>query len=173
MSRRANDLSAPRGGRRLSIHYDPERFGRFSETIAHYLGTASYLVIQSVVIVIWVALNVLAYQLRWDPYPFILLTLVLSMQASYAAPLILLAQNRQADRDGLTSESDREVNARTLADTGFLSRELVSVRLALAELPTEQDISREISRLAAEIDALRADVAKLSARSASRARKAT
>ena len=87
--RRASDLSTPRSGRSLGIHYDPEAFGRFSEAIARYLGTARYLVIQTVVVIVWIALNAVAWALRWDPYPFILLTLALSLQAAYAAPLIL------------------------------------------------------------------------------------
>ena len=91
-------LAMPRG---ISggIHYDPEAFGRFSEAIARTLGTARFLVAQTVVVGLWIAFNGVAASLRWDPYPFILLNLVFSTQAAYAAPLILLAQTRQAARD--------------------------------------------------------------------------
>src|SRR5918992_4776428 len=126
MSRRAIDLTAPRGRTRLSIHYDPERFGRFSEAIATFLGTATYLVGQTLIVIVWIAVNVFAVRLRWDPYPFILLNLLFSTQAAYAAPLILLAQNRQAERDRLQADRDRDVASRTLADTEFLGRELAS-----------------------------------------------
>jgi uncharacterized membrane protein len=156
MSRRAIDLTAPRGRTRLSIHYDPERFGRFSEAIATFLGTATYLVGQTVIVIVWILVNVFAVRLRWDPYPFILLNLLFSTQASYAAPLILLAQNRQADRDRASTEHDRQVNARTLADTEYLARELTAVRLALTELPTRAELTERIDRLERQL-ALRSD----------------
>jgi uncharacterized membrane protein len=155
VSRRGADLGSPRGGGRFGVHYDPEAFGRFSEGIARFLGTGRYLVGQTIVVIAWVAINVTAVRLRWDPYPFILLNLFFSTQASYAAPLILLAQNRQADRDRVQVDRDRDVNARTLADTEFLARELASVRLAVAELATEHDLAREIGRLTAEVEGLR------------------
>src|SRR4051812_37923212 len=111
--RRREDLSTPRrGGVRLGLHYDPEAVGRFSETIARGLGTARFLVIQSVIVVIWIALNSAAWALRWDKYPFILLNLAFSTQAAYAAPLILLAQNRQESRDREQLERDRAQAAR-------------------------------------------------------------
>jgi uncharacterized membrane protein len=154
MSRRAIDLTAPRGRTRLSIHYDPERFGRFSEAIATFLGTATYLVGQTVIVIVWIVVNVFAVRLRWDPYPFILLNLLFSTQASYAAPLILLAQNRQADRDRASMEHDRQVNARTLADTEYLARELTAVRLALTELPTRAELTERIDRLERELASL-------------------
>jgi uncharacterized membrane protein len=157
MISKATDLSIPRGGVRLSAHYDPDRFGRFSEAVAGFLGTATYLVAQTVIVVIWIAVNVSAARLRWDPYPFILLNLVFSTQASYAAPLILLAQNRQAERDRAEIERDRRMTARTLADAEYLSRELAAVRLAVAELPTAADLAHELGRLAARLDTLQAD----------------
>src|SRR5439155_759284 len=92
--------------------------------------------------------------LRWDPYPFILLNLVFSTQAAYAAPLILLAQNRQADRDRAQAETDRAVNARTQADTEFLARELASVRLALAGVATTEDLTSAVERLTATVERL-------------------
>src|SRR5437899_12816116 len=100
MSRRGADLSTPRtGGITLGLHYDPEAFGRFSEAIARTLGTARFLVAQTVIVLVWIAINAAAAGFAWDPYPFILLNLAFSTQAAYAAPLILLAQNRQHDRD--------------------------------------------------------------------------
>ena len=103
----------------MGIHYDPDAFGQFSEAIARFLGTARYLVIQTVVVFIWVTVNVFNIA-PFDEYPFIFLTLILSLQASYAAPLILLAQNRQEDRDREQLERDREMAARTQADTEYL-----------------------------------------------------
>jgi uncharacterized membrane protein len=162
MSGAREDLSTPRGvRRRVGVFYDTDRFGRFSEGIADFLGTATYLVAQTVVVIIWVLINITAVRLRWDPYPFILLNLFFSTQASYAAPLILLAQNRQADRDRAQLERDRDINARTLADTEYLAREIASVRLAVTELTEERDIGRElrgltdaIERLADRVDGL-------------------
>ena len=160
--RRPVDLSRPRGGRRrLGIHYDPEAFGRFSEAIARLLGTARYLVFQTVVIVVWIALNVAFDGLRFDEYPFILLTLALSMQASYAAPLILLAQNRQADRDRAEGERDRETSERTQADTEFLAREIAGVRLLLADAVTGDELREQLADLKSAVDKLTKRVDKL------------
>ena len=108
--KRREDLSTPRQGPSLGVHYDPEAFGNFSEAIARTLGTARFLVIQTVVVIAWILLNVIGWLGKWDPYPFILLNLAFSTQAAYAAPLILLAQNRQADRDRIQQEQDRLVN---------------------------------------------------------------
>jgi uncharacterized membrane protein len=145
--RRRDDLSTPRGGFRVGIHYDPEAFGRFSESIARFIGTARFLVVQTVIIIIWVLINVTVPDLRFDPYPFILLTLALSLQASYAAPLILLAQNRQEARDREQSEEDRRQAARTQADTEFVARELAAIRLALADVATNDDLDRLVERV--------------------------
>lgn len=150
--RRASDLSAPRRGIRFGIHYDPEAFGRFSEGIARLLGTARFLVAQTVLVGFWITFNVVALNLRWDPYPFILLNLAFSTQAAYAAPLILLAQNRQAERERAATERDREMTARSLADTEFLSRELASIRLALADVVTSHDLDRRMERLLDELE---------------------
>src|SRR6476660_7698498 len=133
---RREDLTTPRSRRRFGVHYDPESFGRFSEAIARYLGTAKFLVIQTVIVIVWIILNVALVALQWDPYPFILLNLAFSTQAAYAAPLILLAQNRQDDRDRANIERDREVAGRTQADTEFLARELAALRLALGNVAT-------------------------------------
>ena len=143
-------LSAPRPARRparLQPHYDPEAFGRFSEAIARNLGTARFLVIQSAVVVLWIIVNITAASLRWDPYPFILLNLAFSTQAAYAAPLILLAQNRQAERDRIAMEDDRRRTARSLADTEYLAREIAGVRLALGDTVTRDYLRSELNRL--------------------------
>ena len=153
-ARTGRDLSVPRRrGLRFGVHYDPEAFGRFSESIARFFGTARFLVVQSVIVAVWIAANVvLAVRHRWDPYPFILLNLAFSTQAAYAAPLILLAQNRQAEREWHAAERDRELNARQLADTEFLARELASIRIALADVVTNEDLKRAVDRLAEEIE---------------------
>jgi uncharacterized membrane protein len=149
LSPRTNsDLSQPRsGGISLGLHYDPEAFGRFSEAIARTLGTARFLVIQTVVVITWIIFNIAAYSLRYDPYPFILLNLAFSTQAAYAAPLILLAQNRQDDRDRAQISQDRAVAARTQADAEFLAREVASIRIALADVPSAHELHDAIDRL--------------------------
>ena len=152
MVRRREDLSRPRQGFRIGVHYDPDAFGRFSEGIARFLGTGRFLVGQSVVVAVWITINVVAVQARWDPYPFILLNLAFSTQAAYAAPLILLAQNRQDDRDRAQAEVDREVNARTQADTEYLARELASVRLALSDVVTSADLRDAVEQVARALD---------------------
>lgn len=144
--RRREDLSTPRRGLRVGVHYDPDAFGRFSESIARFIGTARFLVIQTGVVIVWITVNAAVPKLRFDPYPFILLTLALSLQAAYAAPLILLAQNRQEARDREGALRDREQAARTLADTEFLARELASIRLALADVVTNSDLERALER---------------------------
>ncbi len=148
MVRRRDDLSTPRGVVRFGLHYDPEAFGRFSESIARFLGTARFLVAQTVIVIIWIVVNVAAVRLRWDPYPFILLNLAFSTQAAYAAPLILLAQNRQEARDREALNRDRAQAARTLADTEFLARELASIRIALEDVVTTQDLDRAVEAIA-------------------------
>jgi len=143
-----SDLTAPRGtGPRVGARYDADDFGRITESVARFLGTGRYLVGQSVFVLIWIALNAVGFIGRWDPYPFILLNLAFSLQAAYAAPLILLAQNRQDDRDRTSIERDREVAARTQADTEFLARELAAVRLALADVVTTHDLDDRLTRL--------------------------
>ncbi len=152
MVRRREDLSRPRRGLSIGVHYDPDAFGRFSETIARLLGTARFLVFQTIVVIVWITVNVALPELRFDEYPFILLTLALSLQASYAAPLILLAQNRQDDRDRAQGEHDRETNARTQADTEYLARELASVRLALADVVSAEDLDRAVERVTSALE---------------------
>ena len=116
--------------------------------MARFLGTGRFIVGQTVLVVAWIILNTLGLIHHWDPYPFILLNLAFSTQAAYAAPLILLAQNRQDDRDRANIECDREVAARPQADTEFLARELAAVRLALADVVTTQDLEDSLSGLA-------------------------
>ena len=143
-----SDLNSPRGtGPRVGARYDADAFGRVSESAARFLGTGRYLVGQSVFVVVWLALNIVGGIKHWDPYPFILLNLAFSTQAAYAAPLILLAQNRQDDRDRSSIERDREVAARTQADTEFLARELAAVRLSLADVVTTHDLDDRLERL--------------------------
>ena len=151
--KRRTDLTTPRQRRRVGIHYDPDAFGSFSESIARFLGTGRYLVIQSFVVVTWVIVNI--YEpFQFDGYPFIFLTLILSLQASYAAPLILLAQNRQEDRDNEQLDRDRAVAARTQADTEYLARELAGVRLALADVVTMEDLKEQLERITDAIEKL-------------------
>jgi len=137
-------LDQPRGVRRAGPRYDAEAFGRFAEAIARFIGTARFLVLQTIVVVVWVVWNVtVPREWRFDEYPFIFLTLVLSLQAAYAAPLILLAQNRQDDRDRINLEEDRQRAERTRADIEYLARELAAVRIALGEVPT-RDFLRSV-----------------------------
>jgi uncharacterized membrane protein len=155
------DLSTPRQPRRFGIHYDQEAFGQFSETIARTLGTARFLVIQSAIVVVWIGLNIGATVLRWDPYPFILLNLAFSTQAAYAAPLILLAQNRQEQRDRIQTENDRRTAERTQADAEFLAREIASIRLSLAGVATTSEVGDHLERLADAIEALTVRIDRL------------
>jgi len=142
------ELEVPRGiAPRIGARYDADAFGRFSEAIARFLGTGRFLAGQTVVVVIWIILNTVALTNKLDPYPFILLNLAFSLQAAYAAPLILLAQNRQDDRDRASVERDRQVAARTQDDTEYLARELASVRLALADVVTTAELADRLDRL--------------------------
>jgi uncharacterized membrane protein len=155
MVKRREDLYTPStGGLRVGIHYDPEAFGRFSEAIARTLGTARFLVGQSFLVALWIVLNGFAWRLRWDPYPFILLNLAFSTQAAYAAPLILLAQNRQEARDRAQAEQDRAVNARTQADAESLAREMATVRIALSDVVTSEDLMIAVARLTSALERL-------------------
>ena len=143
-----SDLSVPRGAAPRGSLYDADAFGRFSEALARTLGTGRYLFGQTVFVIVWIILNIVAGARHWDPYPFILLNLAFSTQAAYAAPLILLAQNRQDERDRANIERDREVAARTQADTEYLARELAAVRIALDDIVTRADLDEAMGRLA-------------------------
>ncbi|MEX3103293.1 MULTISPECIES: DUF1003 domain-containing protein [unclassified Streptomyces] len=148
-------LDQPRPQRRKFLpEWDPEAFGRLSERIARFLGTGRFIVWMTVVIVLWVLWNIFAPKdLRFDNYPFIFLTLMLSLQASYAAPLILLAQNRQDDRARVDLELDRKQNERSIADTEYLTREIAALRIGLGEVATRDWIRSELQELVKELDA--------------------
>jgi uncharacterized membrane protein len=145
-------LDQPQQPRRLSLKViDPEAFGRFSERLARLMGTGKFLFWQSLIVVVWVLINAFAASLRWDPYPFILLNLMFSVQAAYAAPLILLAQNRQDDRDRVSLEEDRARAAQTKADTEYLARELAALRLAVGEVATRDYLRGELDKLRGDL----------------------
>jgi uncharacterized membrane protein len=150
---RKDNLSIPRG-RAGSAGYDRDAFARWAESVARFLGTGRYLAGQSIFVVIWIALNIAGILGSWDPYPFILLNLCFSTQAAYAAPLILLAQNRQADRDKEEIERDRETNARALAETEFLARELAGLRLMLEQKADREDVVEPLEQLTRAIERL-------------------
>jgi uncharacterized membrane protein len=152
---RNNGLDTPRESRRsIRPNYDPEVIGRISERFARFLGTARFLVYMTAFVLSWVFWNALAPRdLRFDNYPFIFLTLILSLQASYAAPLILLAQNRQADRDRISLNEDRAQNARSVADTEYLTREIASLRITLGEVATRDFLRSELEDLVKELRA--------------------
>jgi uncharacterized membrane protein len=143
-----SDLSVPKGAPVRGSLYDADAFGRFSEGLARFLGTGKYLFGQTLFVILWIILNSLVFVNHWDPYPYILLNLAFSTQAAYAAPLILLAQNRQDERDRATTERDRQVAARTQADTEYLARELATIRLTLNDLVTNQDLAEHLEHLA-------------------------
>jgi uncharacterized membrane protein len=147
-------LDTPRTSRGPLFNVDPEAVGRFSESIARFLGTGRYLLWQTVIVVVWIGLNLAAVRWRWDPYPFILLNLVFSTQAAYAAPLILLAQNRQENRDKVALEEDRRRAQQTKADTEFLARELAALRLAVGEVTTRDYLRRELEEIRELLEAL-------------------
>ena len=132
---------------------DADTFGRFAETFARFMGTARFLIYMTLFVAVWLLFNWLAPgRLAFDDYPFIFLTLMLSLQASYAAPLILLAQNRQEDRDRVIAEQDRTANTRAHADMEFLAREMASLRMALGEVATRDYVRSELRSLLNEID---------------------
>jgi uncharacterized membrane protein len=153
--RRGSRLDTPKEQRRPLIRtpsYDRDAFGVFAEQFARFMGTARFLMWMTVVVVFWIGWNSLApHHLRFDEYPFIFLTLILSLQASYAAPLILLAQNRQEVRDRVINEQDRQANARAHADMEFLAREVASLRMALGEVATRDFLRSELRNLVEEM----------------------
>lgn len=158
--REAERLNTP-GRRKRStiptIKVDRDAFGKFAEAFARFMGTARFLFGMTVVIVLWLLWNVPwgPPRPRFDEYPFIFLTLVLSLQASYAAPLILLAQNRQEARDRIALESDREQAAQSRADMDFLAREIAGLRMSVGELATRDYLRSE---LRAELRAILAEL---------------
>jgi uncharacterized membrane protein len=148
-SRKAR-LDQPRDQRRALRRpsYNPEVFGIFAEQFARFMGTARFLMWMTFFVTVWIGWNAFApADLRWDTYPFIFLTLILSLQASYAAPLILLAQNRQEQRDKVIAEQDRQANARAHADMEFLAREVASLRMSVGEVATRDFLRSELRSL--------------------------
>ena len=145
-------LDQPRTPGRFRLSLDPDTFGRFSERLARFMGTGKFLFWQTLTVLVWITLNLTAVSLRWDPYPFILLNLAFSTQAAYAAPLILLAQNRQDNRDRVSLEEDRARAARTKEDTEFLARELAALRLAVGEVATRDYLRGELDKLREDLN---------------------
>ena len=150
-------LDTPQESRRRPLvrrpTYDTDSFGVFAEQFARFMGTAQFLLYMSLFVITWVAWNALVPgRSSFDDYPFIFLTLMLSLQASYAAPLILLAQNRQEQRDKVVAEQDRQANARAHADMEFLAREVASLRMAVGEVATRDFVRSELRSLLAELE---------------------
>jgi uncharacterized membrane protein len=147
---RRDRLDQPRADRRGPVfRYDAEAFGRLTERVARFLGTGRYLVYQTVAIIVWVLYNTVPGLPHFDPYTFTFLTLVLSLQAAYAAPLILLAQNRQDDRDRVNLDADREEARQAKADLEYLAREIAAIRMALGEVATRDFLRSELTRIEA------------------------
>ena len=145
---RKDNLSKPRGAAATGSGYDADAFARVAETVARFLGTGRYLAIQTLVVIVWITVNVVAgVNGLFDRYPFILLNLLFSTQAAYAAPLILLAQNRQADRDKEEVERDRDTNARALAETEYLAREMAELRIILTQKADRDDLIEPLDKL--------------------------
>jgi uncharacterized membrane protein len=152
-------LDTPRDVRRQLVRrpsFSTDTFGVFAEKFARYMGTARFLLWMSAFVVFWILWNTLT-PWRFDPYAFIFLTLMLSLQASYAAPLILLAQNRQEDRDRVIAEQDRQVAAQSKADMEFLAREMASLRMSLGEVATRDYVRSELRALLTELEERRDD----------------
>jgi uncharacterized membrane protein len=149
--KRREDLGRPRNQPKIGVQYNRSAFGDFAEHVARVMGTAQFLVIQSVLVLIWVGINILFITFQWDKYPFILLNLMFSIQAAYAAPLILLAHNRQEHRDREQAQVDRNVATRTQNDAEFLAREIASVQLALSNVVTADELREQIDRLSDQI----------------------
>jgi len=154
--RRSGRLDTPKEQRRPLLRapsYDTDAFGVFAEQFARFMGTARFLIYMTAFVLIWVGWNLLAPQdLRFDDYPFIFLTLMLSLQASYAAPLILLAQNRQETRDKVIAEQDRQANSRAHADMEFLAREVASLRMSVGEVATRDFLRSELRSLLSDLE---------------------
>lgn len=156
-------LDTPRLARRHwfpQVGVSEESFGRASEAFARFMGTPKFLVYMTAFCAIWLLWNtLLPHQWQFDPRSlnYTLLTLILSLQASYAAPLILLAENRSADRDRVALENDRQMAERNLADTEFLTREVASLRIALRDVATRDFVRSELRSILEELDAAGSD----------------
>jgi uncharacterized membrane protein len=149
----------PRTSLRPRMKMDVDKFGQASEDLARFFGTAQYLVIQTMIVIVWIVLNILVVTrgIRWDPYPFILLNLAFSTQAAYAAPLILLAQNRQANRDKVQNEQDRTRDEQNIANTEYLLREVASLRLAVNDVATRDFVRSELQALFKDLELSRVE----------------
>jgi uncharacterized membrane protein len=159
------DLDRPKGekrglGLRRRSRADAERQGQWAEAIARFLGTPSFILWLTIFVVAWAGINYFLGDDGFDPWPFIGLTLMLSLQASYAAPLILLAQNRQADRDRVAAEQDRQRAERSLADTEYLAREVAALRQAINETATRDFLRSELRGLLEDLRELDAELAE-------------
>ena len=155
--KRRDDLGRPRNQPKIGVQYNRSAFGQFAENVARLMGTARFLLIQSVLVLIWVAINISFIAFQWDKYPFILLNLMFSIQAAYAAPLILLAHNRQESRDREQAQVDRNVATRTQNDAEFLAREIASVQVALSNVVTADELREQLGHLSAQIERLKTD----------------
>jgi len=133
------------------VRMEDDAFGSFAESAARFMGTGTFIIWMSAFIAVWVVLNIFWPGAMQDPFPFIFLTLLLSLQASYAAPLILLAQNRQEARDRVSLEHDREVSAQSRADMDFLAREIASLRMRMNDVATRDFIRSELRELLEEL----------------------
>lgn len=151
MSERSSLDQPARGRTSMRPTPDPEMFGRVSERVARFLGSWRFIAWMTLAIAAWVIYNIVSGS-PVDPYPFIFLTLLLSLQASYAAPLILLAQNRQDDRDRVQIKDDRERTERLIADTEYLAREIAALRIGLGEVVTRDYLRRELRALLEELE---------------------
>ena len=151
------EIDTPVVARRKNyIDFDGDRVGEVAENVARFLGTGKYLAFQTIIVIVWIALNIGGMWWNWDPYPFILLNLAFSTQAAYAAPLILLAQNRQEDRDRASIAEDRRRAAETKADTEFLAREIAGVRAVVGEAVTRDYLRRELDDLTGVLERIEA-----------------
>jgi uncharacterized membrane protein len=167
----AERLDTPKESRRSFVprfQRDPDAFGKISEGIARFMGTPRFIFYLTMFCIVWISWN------SWGPAGFrfdkgsngfTALTLVLSLQASYAAPLILLAQNRQTDRDRVAIEQDRQISERNLADTEFLAREMAALRIALSEVATRDFVRSELRNALEELALERTDDADADRRS--------
>ena len=133
-------LDTPRTSRRPSLNFNQEAVGRYSESIARFLGTGRYLMWQTILVIVWITLNLFAVGLRWDPYPFILLNLLFSTQAAYTAPIIMMSQNRQNERDRVRAAADYATDLAAKAEIEKLTRQMEKLEkekidLILARVP--------------------------------------
>jgi len=155
MARNQSPLETPKSRRVFRApSMNQEAVGRISESFARAMGTGAFLITMTIIVMIWLSWNTLApVDAQYDPRAlnFSLLTLILSLQASYAAPLILLAQNRQDDRDRVKFEQDRQRAERNLADTEYLAREVAALKLALDEVATKDFVKDELREVVREL----------------------